>query len=77
MSHDKMCEAMLMPPDVNRAGLCHCRLREVVAELAAAKAHNIRLIEAINRLHEVAQGMWSGSESEIADIVNSALENAT
>ena len=43
------------------------------ADLAAAREHNIRLIEAINRLHEIAQGMWDGSESEIADIVNSAL----
>jgi hypothetical protein len=38
MSHDKQCEAMLMPPDMNRAQLCHCRLREVAAERDALRA---------------------------------------
>ena len=37
MSHDKTCEALLMPPDMNRAQLCHCRLREVAAELSGAR----------------------------------------
>lgn len=34
--HDKQCEARLMPPDVNRAGLCRCRERALEAELATA-----------------------------------------
>jgi len=38
MSHDKQCEAMLMPPDANRAQLCHCRLREIAAERDALRA---------------------------------------
>ena len=32
MTHDKQCEALLMPPDMNRAQLCRCRLRELAAE---------------------------------------------
>ena len=52
----------------------------LVADLAAArderdrlKEHNVLLVEAINRLHEVAMGEWDGSESEISDLVNAAL----
>lgn len=37
MAHDQWCEAQLVPPAWNTAGLCHCRLRELSAEVAALR----------------------------------------
>jgi hypothetical protein len=42
-------------------------------ENEALRKHNTNLVEAIHRLHEISRGLWDGSESEIADVINAAI----
>lgn len=59
MSNDKLCEALLMPPDMNRAQLCHCRLREVAAERDEARARSEWVLHNAGLLNEWAAKQWS------------------
>lgn len=60
-------------PRVNlTATLAEC-VRDAFAEIERLRVHNARVVQAIHRIHECIRGEWAGSESEIADVINTAL----
>jgi len=70
MTHDKQCEALLMPPDMNRAQLCRCRLRK----LAAERKQMIAVIEAAKALRDDGDPYWLSDFAVAFDAALAALE---